>query len=220
MTKTVFTTMLLTVGLSLCGGGCSQMGEFGEKAMDVLTQRPRNSAVKLVDPYFPDERRQGINEIVDRDFGKHPPYTERYAQMAQSDPDPLVRATAVRALNRSRDKSATPIFIRALDDQSELVRLEAAKALVNVPDPAAQPSLVRMVNNPNEQRDVRIAAADALRHHRSLEVARALIAQLGGREFGLAWQSRRSLKNLTGKDLRYDEGAWLNLVTGPTKPFG
>ena len=76
------------------------------------------------------------------------------------------------------------------------------------------------MNNPNENRDVRIAAADALRHYRSLDVARALIAQLSSREFGLAWQSRRSLKNLTGKDLHYDESAWLDYVRGPDKPFG
>jgi hypothetical protein len=206
------------------GGGCQQMrqlGGFSERLVDVITGKtPKAAALKMEDPYFPDERRQGINQLVDRSFGKGPIYTARYRQIAQYDPDYLVRATALRALNRARDQGATPLFIRALDDPNDAVRLEGAKALVNLPDEHAQQSLLRLVNNPNENRDVRIAAADALRHYKSLDVARTLIGQLSSREFGLAWQSRRSLRNLTGKDLHYDESAWLGYVTGPEKPFG
>jgi hypothetical protein len=51
-------------------------------------------------------------------------------------------------------------------------------------------------------------------------VARVLAASLSGRDFGLAWQSRWSLKILTGKDLGYDESAWLGYLTGPEKPLG
>ena len=209
--------------LLVASGGCQQMramGGFGERLVDVFSGRtPRRAAVRMEDPYFPDERRQGVNELVERDWGQRPPYTERYAQIAQNDRDHLVRAAAIRALNRSRDSSATPLFVKALDDQHELVRLEAAKALSNLPDQNAVAPLVRLVNNANENRDVRIAAADALRHYPSLEVARALIGQLGGREFGIAWQSRQSLRRLTGTDLRYDEGAWLEYVT-TGRPFG
>lgn len=204
--------------------GCQQlreMGGFPERLVDVVTgQTPRAAAVKMEDANYPDYRRQGINELADRSWGRKPPYTTRYEQIAQYDQDYLVRATAIRALNRSRDASATGLFVKALDDPEEAVRLEAAKALVNMPDDRATAPLLKIVNNPNENRDVRIAAADALRHYRSLDVARALIAQLSSREFGLAWQSRRSLKNLTGKDLHYDESAWLDYVRGPDKPFG
>jgi len=204
--------------------GCQQMhelGGFSERLVDIVTGKtPKASALKMEDPDFPDERRQGINELVDRDFGKGHLYTTRYRQIAQYDPDYLVRATALRALNRARDAEATPLFIRALDDANDAVKLEGAKALVNLPDQRAQQPLLRILNNPNENRDVRIAAADALKHYRSLDVARTLISQLTSREFGLAWQSRRSLRNLTGKDLRYDESAWLGFVTGPEKPFG
>ena len=35
-----------------------------------------------------------------------------------------------------------------------------------------------------------------------------------------AWKARRSLRAITGKDLRYDEAAWLGFITGPDKPFG
>lgn len=197
-----------------------QLGGFSERLVDAMTGKtPKAAAIRMEDPDFPDERRQGINELVDRGFGRQQPYTTRYRQIAQNDPDYLVRATALRALNRARDAEATPLFITALDDPNDTVKLEGAKALVNLPNQNALQPLLRIVNNPNENRDVRIAAADALKHYKSLDVARTLIGQLSSREFGLAWQSRRSLRNLTGKDLRYDESAWLEFVTGP-KPFG
>src|SRR5439155_25837756 len=121
---------------------------------------------KMEDRASADERRIGINWLVSRKFGQKAPYTSRYKQIAASDPDWLVRATAIRALNRSRDASATPLFVKALDDPSDQVRLEAAKALVNMPDQKAAPALIRIVDSRTDNRDVRIAAADALRHYK------------------------------------------------------
>ena len=88
----------LMISLIACAcGGCSGT----QHVTDVVTGRTAVvAAVKMEDQYFPDERRQGINMLADRDYGRNPPYTDRYAQIAQSDPDYLVRATAIRALNR------------------------------------------------------------------------------------------------------------------------
>jgi hypothetical protein len=207
----------------LCSG-CQQAGEvgsFGKNLLDYFSgNTPLNAAKRMEDSYFPDERREGINELANRQFGLREPYTARYQQIVQLDSDWLVRATAIRALNRARDASATPIFVQALSDQNQTVRVEAAKALANMPDPSALPVLVRIVGDRNENRDVRIWSAHALRHHRTLEVARTLATQLSGRDFGVAWQSRQSLKVLTGTDLQYNETAWLEYLTGPTNPLG
>lgn len=206
------------------GTGCQGMDrtvEFGRRIGDFFTgNTPINAAKKMEDQYFPDERRQGIAKLAARDFGRREPYIKRYQQIAEFDSDWLVRATAIRALNRSRDTSATEIFIKALADPNEIVRVEAAKALANLPDPNAVPALLKIMNNPEESRDVRIWAADALRHYRTLEVARTLVNQLGGREFGVAWQSRKSLIAITGNDQAYNETAWLELLTGPNNPLG
>ena len=169
---------------------------------------PAKFARRMEDSQSPDHRRRGINWLSARDFGRRPPYTTRYQQIAQADSDWLVRAVAIRALNRSRDRSAAPIFIRALNDKSDLVRWEAAKALGNVPDPQAAEPLARILSNPSDNKDVRIAAADALRHYHDPGVARTLARTLNGRDFGVSWQARRSLVHLTGRDLRYDERAW------------
>ena len=182
--------------------------------------RPARAVRLMQNDNSPDARRRGINDLLRWDFAQDGPYVRRYRQIARNDADPHVRATAVRALSRARDADARPIFVAALSDASELVRLEAAKALVNLPDPAAAPALVAMVTNAAEDRDVRIAAADALRHHKTIEAARALVPRLSERDFSVAWQARRSLRHLTGRDFRYDESAWLDYIAGPDKPFG
>jgi hypothetical protein len=207
--------------------GCSSSSSAPPKtnALDnswnVITGKTALKAVKLMeDSHSADNRRKGIYELVKTDFGQRDPYTRRYRQIAQSDPDFTVRAAAIRASNWSRDKQAVPVFIAALNDQNELVRWEAAKALANVPDASAVDALTRTVGNAAETKNVRMAAADALRHYKNLAAARALVATLGGKDFGLAWQSRQSLRKMTGNDLRYDERAWLEYLTSSAKPLG
>jgi HEAT repeat protein len=219
---------LLLICITGCADTATQLGNstnqffrFLGRASDAATGKTaRKAAVRMEDQYFPDERREGINDLVKRDFGKREPYIKRYEQIAQNDPDWLVRATAIRALNRSRHSGSTPIFVKALSDPNEQVRLEACKALVHMPDENAITPLVRLVQTADENRDVRIAAAEALQHYRTLEVARALANTLAGRDFGLAYQAHQTLTLITGRDLRYDEAAWLAYLTGPEKPFG
>lgn len=174
---------------------------------------PRRAAVRMNDSQSADERREGILYLSARGYGQSEPYTDRYEQIARTDADYTVRAAAIRALNRSRDAEGTPVFIAALNDPSELVRMEAAKALANHPGEKTVPALIAHLTDPRESKDVRIAVADALRHYRNSEAARALIRVLQDRNFGVAWQSRQSLKRLTGRDYHYDEGAWLQYLT-------
>ena len=68
-------------------------------------------------------------------------------------------------------------------------------------------------------KDVRIAAADALRNYRNLDSARTLVNLLNERDFGIAWQSHRSLVLLTRRDLRYDQAAWLQFLSSNANPF-
>ncbi len=123
------------------------------------------------------------------------------------------------ALNRSRDANSISVWQQALSDVSPLVRLEAAKALVHIPSPDAAQTLGKMLSDHSEDRDVRIAAADALQHYHTLPTARMLSVALGERDFAIAWQSRRSLRILTGRDFGYDQAGWLDYFTGPEKPF-
>jgi hypothetical protein len=186
----------------------------------VRGDRPIKAVQMMNDPNSADNRRKGINQLLTYTFTKAPPYTVRYRQISAFDGDPTVRAVALRASNRSRDVEATPLFVSALSDKSQFVRLEAAKALVHLPDPAAERPLMRALSDPNEDLDVRIAAADALKHYHDLPNARALAESLDDKDFAIVWQARRSLVYLTGRDFGYDDGAWLNYFLGPDKPFG
>ena len=198
-----------------------QITWFFDDLADAISGAPSRYARDMADKENPDTRREGIMELVARPFGETPVYTKAYAEICgDGTQDPLVRATALRALNRSRVKQYTPLYVSQLTDSNELVRLEACKALNRMPDVNAVPQLLKMVNRPEEDKDVRIAAADALRHYKRLDVARALAGLLNDRDFGIAWQANRGLRDITHKNFGYDEAAWLNYLTGPDKPLG
>ncbi len=184
-----------------------------------LGDKPTIAAHNLEDPNSPDNRRQGIFWLVDRNYGRNAPYTRRFEQISVGDEDYTVRAAALRALNRSRDTRAIDMFLTQLEDPNDLVRLEAAKGLANVPDPRAITPLVKHLSNEQESKDVRIAAADALRNFPTSEVAQALIRVLQDRDFGVSWQARYSLRLMTGHDYKYDQSAWLGYLTTERTPF-
>jgi hypothetical protein len=192
----------------------------GELIAHYSGDTPAAAVKNMHNPNAPDQRRVGILYLTDRAWGRQGVYLEAYRQTALNDPDDLVRATAVRALNRARDHGAVPVFIQALEDKSDLVRVEAAKALANIPDKSAADALARHLADPTENKDVRIAAADALREYKMLQVAQSLIRQLSDREFAVAWQSRISLWFMTGRDFEYDQAGWLGYITGPGNPLG
>lgn len=160
----------------------------------------------------PDEQRQAMLGLARYEYGRKPPYTEAYAEFARRSPHALVRATAVRVLNISRDPSATPLFAEKLQDEAPAVRLEAAKALANVPADEAAGPLLAVATNPQETIDVRLAAIDALRHYDNAELKQGLARLLEADDFSLAWQARRSLVTITGQDHGYDLDAWRRAI--------
>ena len=203
------------------GGGLREVFiDYPTQLFDSLFGRKPTDAVTDMESDSPDRRRVGIVKLADSSFGKREPYTTRYEQIARFDANPLVRATALRSLNRARDSEATGVMIASLDDESPLVRLEAAKGLANMPNPSAAGPLLKVFTDSKEEPDVRIAAADALRYNRTLEVARALVDSLNAPNFGVSWQSRQSLRAMTGHDLHYNQSAWLDLLSGPQSPLG
>ena len=164
-----------------------------------------------------DVRRAGISRLASERSARRDPYTKRYAQIAVYDTDYTVRAAAVRALNYSRSKESLPLYLTFLDDPEVSIRLEAAKALANISDEKAAKKLVEHLLK--DDRDVRIACADALRNYHTIDVARVLISNVGDRDFSVAWQARQSLILMTGHDFNYDESAWLNFLTKTPSPM-
>lgn len=197
-------------------------------------QTPARYARLMEDDASADNRRTGVLKLVaDYEFARGEPYTNRYWQVAQGDPDALVRAAGIRALNRSRDRRVVPIAIKGLDDPNLVIRLEAAKALANIPDPAGLAVLSRHLpaqydvrgadGRPEavtESRDVRLACADALRNYPDKDAAARLVAVLNDKDFEVAWQARQSLRLLTGRDFRYNQERWREYLLTSATPFG
>ena len=221
--RKIRSSWVLILGVTLFATGCET----------IETVTPAEAIQLLNNANRPDARREGIAVLATRfDLGKQPNFIAQFQQMAQHDPDPVVRSMAIRALNLARDSASTKIFITGLQDPSELIRLESVKALANVPDTDAVPGLLNALDGSREVinegrptvvaegKDVRIYAADALRRYHTLDVARSLIKYLGETDFGVAWQTRQSLIALTGQDMHYDQAAWLEFLVGPSKPFG
>ncbi|MDB5322372.1 MAG: putative lyase [Phycisphaerales bacterium] len=209
--------------------------KFPKQTLDFYMGRtPGRYARMMEDDKSPDLRRTGILKLVtDYEFARKDPYTKRYWQIAQGDPDYLVRVAAIRALDRARMPTVTPIAIRALDDPNPLLRLEAAKALANVPDEKSVPALIKHMDPIIEQRaeggrleqvqetrDVRVASADALRNFPTREVAKALVDVLRDKEFETSWQARKSLVLMTGHDYKYDQARWREYLASAGNPFG
>lgn len=183
-------------------------------------QTPIKDAAAMEDAKSPDNRRQGILKLANYRFARtNPIYAKRWDQIA-SEPaaDPTVRAAAIRAMNHARNKQHGQTFVDALGDADAAVRLEAAKALANLPNDAAAPKLIERLQKDDNQ-DVRIACADALRLYKTPEVARALVGVLPERQFGVAYRARESLMLMTGHNFRWDEAAWLDYFAKAQKPF-
>ncbi|MEM8874127.1 MAG: HEAT repeat domain-containing protein [Planctomycetota bacterium] len=167
----------------------------------------------------PADRRMALLDLASRDFGGQADYVTVYKGYAQSDPDPTVRAAAIRALNLTRSGEPA-VFVSSLNADEPLVRLEAAKALSNLPDESAVQPLLKVAEDKMEDIDIRIAAADALKHYPQLDVARRLANLVGDNDFSIAWQAGQSLKYLTGMDYDYRPGQWLTFLSESEKPFG
>jgi hypothetical protein len=209
--------------------------KFPKQTIDLyLGNTPGKYARMMEDDQSGDQRRTGILRLVtDYDFARKEPYTRRYWQIAQGDPDYLVRVAAIRALDRSRSATVTPIATTALDDSNPLLRLEAAKALANIPDAKAIPALIKHMNPiidvraesgrleaVQESRDVRVACADALRNFPNRDVTTALVDVLRDKDFEVSWQARKSLVLMTGHDFKYDQNVWRDYFSKAENPFG
>jgi len=181
---------------------------------------PLKYAMEMEEAKSPDRQREGILKLANYRFARtNPIYAKRFDQIANDrNSDPTVRAAAIRAMNHSRDRQHTEVFVLAMDDTDTAVRLEAAKALSNLPNDKAVPKLIAHLQR-DEDKDVRIACADALREYKTAEVARVLVGALSERDFSIAYRARESLLLMTGRNFHFDEVAWLDYFAKTEKPF-
>jgi HEAT repeat protein len=148
----------------------------------------------------------------------------RLLDFPQGRPNPTQRETEnwMQQPAEVRDAAArnqeTQAAYRYQVGSQALVRLEAAKALANIPDEHAERAIIDHLLH-DQDKDVRIACADALRNYHTLETAQVLANALVDADFGVAWQARLSLIVMTGQDFRYDRNQWLKYLGENPSPF-
>jgi HEAT repeat protein len=95
----------------------------------------------------PGERAAAANEMGRRGYRFRREIAELLRPLLRTDPDPVVRAAAGRALGRLGVREAVPDLVAALSDTSADVRVVAAAALWRLPDPSATAPLLDHVKD-------------------------------------------------------------------------
>lgn len=188
---------------------------------------------------LPDERRQAIDQIAKTRHLNHEVVLEALSTIAGTDRSPAVRCAALGALRRSQDPRIAATLVDILDQPSAEagrptvlppsaeVRLEAMRAVLGLAElgllpPEQQPSLrdvaVRVIGQ-DRSRDTRQTAARFLGYCRDQKVLGPLIDALEQRDFGVAYESERSLMRLTGQAFDYDPIAWRRWLEQTNDPF-
>lgn len=162
---------LASVALSALWCGCAQ------NVNDALAE------IRYGDPVSVREAIQEVGELLVRKerTGYALDEADREAlalleDLAGTNPDSVIRATAISTLARLETPDSTDIFVEALQDDSAawIVRHEAAKALTVRPDPKAAGPLVLQLEEERNS-DVQLAIVPALAAVGGEEALRAVL---------------------------------------------
>ena len=208
---------LALVSLGGCSKGSSGGGSLNGMMRNLVGPSPSELVAWAFDPNDPDRRRMGVLGLSSKKWGLKEPYLKGYAALLKTDKDPLVRAAAARALGKAKDPNYAPAVTRALLDTNVNVRQDVATALDSVYDDTSAGPLRNRAAGDVDQ-DVRAKCCRALRHHRSIAVARTLVDCLSDKTFSVRHQAHASLVEIVGDDRGYDAENWATVVSGAALP--
>ena len=213
-------------------GGCSSLdidpNAEGDGILELMfAPRPLSNIVNdAQDPFDPDRRARGMLALSTTQAGSDPVYVSLYIENVE-DPDPSVRAAALKALGRHGTAEHTAIMTKAMaTDRDPGVRQEAARSLQRVHNPEAIEPLLAAIRLPDvakgqweEDAEVRAQAALALAQYREQKVLQALISALYDPRLSVNRNALVSLRILTGQDFGYERLAWANWIKETANPF-
>lgn len=209
---------LALMAAGLLSAGCADMfspsstsrnyDELVNRIIKSMQNRsPEDAASNLFNVTSPDERRDAIAYLETKKWGHEPAYMRAY-EVLTTDPHPMVRAQAMRALGTSYQASSGKFLAKGLDDADVQVRRDAACGLISTwNDDAFAPLAAHVKDDPDDQ--VRIFAAQALCHARTPDAYRALIDGLNDRDAAVVRYAHSSLVAATGQDFSFNNKAWL-----------
>lgn len=215
----VLRNILILVIAAVCGG-CAQQGEeagIGHVAKKMFGPSPKELVVQMFESDDPDLRRDAIERLSKKDWGRRGAYLKAYAIMT-TDPAATVRSAAVRALGRAGDAEYAKEVILVMGDREPSVRTDAAVALNSIfTSEAIKPLSVRATSDVSS--DVRVAAARALRQYRQRDVLETLLRCLDDPKLAVRSRAAESLAELTGENAGADARAWRQVLADKNDPF-
>jgi HEAT repeat protein len=214
MVGALIAALLVLMG---CGKG-GQARDFNELIPRLMKpvktfNNPNDAAANLFNVTSADERRDAVAYLAKKKYGFEPAYMRAY-QILTTDPHPMVRSQAIRALGASKKQEAVPYLIDGAGKKTGLldadagVRKDAAQGLRQTYNDTAVPLLTKVLaTDPEDQ--VRTAAARALRNTHSPAGLDALIKALDDKNAAVVYWASDSLKIATGNKFQYDRAAWV-----------
>jgi HEAT repeat protein len=211
---------LLAAALLAAGCGDFENARGTESLLDVAIHPDRSPSEytrMAMDQYDANARYIGTAALAGAFFANAPPYLALFEDNAD-DPDPSVRAVAIRGLANHGESRHAPLLAAALKDADPLVRLEAARGLQRLHNPDAVAALLDAARpfdplhasrGGEAQADVRAEAAIALGQYAEPRVVESLIGALRDDSLAVNRAAETSLRTLTGNDLGLDPAAWV-----------
>jgi HEAT repeat protein len=160
-----------------------------------------------------DRRRQGLMMLSSQPYGTEDKFVEVYVNVLQNDPEPTVRSAAARAIGKSENGNYAGQLSTGLADPVAQVRWDTAIALDSVVGQPAVGPLGKAATE-DESKDVRAAAALALRHYPDRSVVATLVDCLSDRSFAVQFQARKALVDMTGYQYGYNPEPWSQIARG------
>jgi len=204
-------------------------------------QESRRSARQWLDVALesdqPDERRRAVEALTDKPEATSDWAILAFDSIARTDVDPTVRVAALRGLRKSAGPRTVPTLVKLLKPGDPppdvhiapaVVRWEAALLLRDMArggqvDASQNNEVIDVLlvrADSDEDRNVRIAALEALGSFRDQRVLAGLILALKERDFAIQSAAETSLRDLTGQSHNYDSDEWAKWLAGTSDPFG
>jgi len=204
----IILSLTLLTSLTFFTTGCEMITQGPSKVMEKFSPpTPAQEARNVFNVYDPDIRRRALNNLSASPFGGEGPYVRLY-RLLIDDPDPTVRAAAVKALGLHGEAKDVALVAIRLNDEADMVRWEASKALQKIHNPTAIKPLINSLANDSDP-DVRMASAGALAQYPTPKVYSSLVSALDDTRHGVVLAAAKSLATLTGTDLGIAGNSWL-----------
>lgn len=203
------------LGLLAVSNGCSSDSDSKPKNLNSFVssilhnfqgKSPVAETRSMFDTTDASDRMAGMAWLARQKYGHDKPYMEAY-RLLSTDPNPLVRGQAMIALGTSHDPSVAPTLLLGLKDKSKFVRMCSAMALTYVNNPISIGPLLRHLHK-DQDMQVRINSAKALKYYKTSRVLRALINTLDDHNVALVQYAWADLTQETGQKLPQHSGPW------------